>query len=181
MPLILTEEQEMLRDAARGYLTEHAPIAQLRRLRDADDPDGFDRATWGQMADMGWTGVLVPEAHGGVTLAGEGLVDLSIVAEEVGRLVSPGPLLPTNVVAAAIAARGTPEQQQALLPGIVSGDVVAAWALHDSGSRWRAEVSKRERFSAIRVIDWSPLIVPRCHSGPRVALMSWSSPSRYRR
>jgi len=64
MALVLTEEQEMLRDAAKGYLTDHAPIAQLRRLRDEADASGFDRDTWKAMADMGWTGVLVPEEIG---------------------------------------------------------------------------------------------------------------------
>jgi alkylation response protein AidB-like acyl-CoA dehydrogenase len=137
MELGLTEDQEFFRETSRKFIEAEVPLARVREL--FDEPAGFDRAWWKRAAEMGWTSMLVPEAYGGLTLAGEGLVDLSIVAEEVGRLVSPGPLLPTNLVAAAVAARGTPEQQQALLPGIVRGDLIAAWALLEPGARWRAE------------------------------------------
>jgi alkylation response protein AidB-like acyl-CoA dehydrogenase len=66
------------------------------------------------------------------------VADLAIVAEEFGRLVSPGPLHPTNVVAAALAAAGTPDQQAEVLPGIVSGDVVATWCFNEPGRGWTA-------------------------------------------
>ena len=89
MPLILTEEQEMLRDAARGFLSENAPVSQLRRLRDDENPDGFDRATWAEMAQMGWSGVLIPEDHGGVGL---GHVEAGLIAEEMGRTLTASPL-----------------------------------------------------------------------------------------
>ena len=55
MPLVLTEEQEMLRDAARGFLDEKAPVSALRKLRDANDETGFDRNLWKEMAEMGWS------------------------------------------------------------------------------------------------------------------------------
>jgi alkylation response protein AidB-like acyl-CoA dehydrogenase len=80
--------------------------------------------------------MLVSEADGGGSLSGDGLLDLVLVAEEMGRLVSPGPLLPTNVVASAITALGSPEQRAAVLPGIVSGDAVAAWCYAESGACW---------------------------------------------
>ena len=66
MPLILNDEQGMLRETARGFLAEKAPVAELRRLRDSKDPDGFSRDLWKAFAEMGFTGVLVPEAHGGL-------------------------------------------------------------------------------------------------------------------
>ena len=90
MALVLTEEQEMLRDAAKGYLTDNAPVAQLRKLRDDADPSGFSRDTWKAMADMGWTGVLVPEEHGGV---GMGHVAAGVIAEEMGRTLTASPFL----------------------------------------------------------------------------------------
>ena len=66
MAMVLNEEQEMLKDMAKGFLTEKAPISQLRDLRDSGNPDGFDRGTWDSMAEMGWAGVVVPEEHDGV-------------------------------------------------------------------------------------------------------------------
>ena len=68
MDMVLSDEQNMLRDAAQGFLQASAPIDQLRRLRDEASIDGFDRDTWRAMAEMGWAGVLVPEAHGGVAM-----------------------------------------------------------------------------------------------------------------
>jgi alkylation response protein AidB-like acyl-CoA dehydrogenase len=82
--------------------------------------------------------MLVPEQLGGGSLGG-GLIDLIIIAKEFGRLVSPGPLLPTNVVAAAVAQSGTDSQREALLPGMVEGDLVVAWALLEPGGVWRLE------------------------------------------
>ena len=59
MPLFLNDEQTMLRDTARDFVAEHAPVAHMRRLRDAGDPSGFDRALWKQFAEMGFTGILI--------------------------------------------------------------------------------------------------------------------------
>lgn len=142
MDLELSEDQELLRDTTRKFLESEVPLDAVRKL--ANDPAGFDRQWWRRGAELGWTSMLVPEEHGGGSLAGEGLLDLVIVAEEMGRLVSPGPLLATNVVAWAVAERGTPEQREALLPGIVSGDVLATWALYEPGGRWQPELLELE-------------------------------------
>ncbi len=133
MDLGLSEDQEFFRETTRKFLESELPLAAVRRL--ADQPSGFDRDWWRRGAALGWTSMLVPEAHGGGSLAGEGLLDLVIVAEEMGRLVSPGPLLTTNVVADALAARGTSEQREQLLPAIVSGELVATWAFSEPGGR----------------------------------------------
>ena len=90
MALVLTEEQTMLRGSARGFMTDSGPVSQLRKLRDTQDADGFSRATWQRFADMGFTGVLVPEANGGTGL---GYVEAGIVMEEIGRNLSPSPFL----------------------------------------------------------------------------------------
>ena len=137
MDLELSEDQEFFRETTRKFLESEIPVERVREL--ADDPAGFDRDWWRQGAEMGWTSMLVPEEHGGVSLEGEGLLDLVIVAEEMGRLVTPGPLLPTNVVALAVSERGTPSQQAELLGGIVSGDVLATWALEEPNGRWQSD------------------------------------------
>jgi alkylation response protein AidB-like acyl-CoA dehydrogenase len=134
LDLTLNPEQSFFQETTRRFLEGQAPLTKVREL--AGDPAGFDRGWWRRGAELGWTGFLVPEEHGGGTLSGGGLADLAIVAEEFGRMVSPGPLHPTNVVAAALAS-GTPEQQAEVLPGIVSGDVVATWCLDEPGRGWR--------------------------------------------
>ena len=135
MNLTLSPEQSFFQETTRRFLEGQAPLTTVREL--ADEPTGFDRGWWRRGAELGWTGFLVPEDHGGGTLSGGGVSDLAIVAEEFGRLVSPGPLHPTNIVAAALAASGAPEQQAEVLPGIVSGDIVATWCVHEPGRGWR--------------------------------------------
>ena len=131
-----TEEQQFFQESTRKFIEAELPLTRVREL--AGDPDGFDRSAWKRAAELGWTSLLVPEALGGGSLGGE-LEDLSILAEEVGRGVCPGPLLPTNVVAAAISRSGSDAQQQALLPGLLSGERVAAWAYLEVDGAWRPE------------------------------------------
>jgi alkylation response protein AidB-like acyl-CoA dehydrogenase len=135
LDLTLNPEQSFFQETTRRFLEGEAPLTRVREL--VDVPEGFDRGWWRRAAELGWTAFLVPEEHGGGTLSGGGLADLAIVAEEFGRLVSPGPLHPTNVVAAALAASGTPQQRADVLPGIVSGDVVATWCYKEPGRGWR--------------------------------------------
>lgn len=124
MEVTLTDDQEFFRDTTRRFLATECPLTTVRDLAHA--PDGFDRDYWRQGAELGWTSLLVPESLGGGSISGSGVVDLTIVADAFGRHVAPGPLLPTNLVAAAIARSGTPDQQ-ALLETFVSGETIAAW------------------------------------------------------
>lgn len=128
MDLRLTDDQQLFRETTRKFLETTSPLATVRQLADSE-PAGFDPKWWKRGAELGWVSMLVPEEDGGGSVSGHGLVDLVLVAEEMGRLVSPGPLVPTNVVAAAIAGSGTPTQRQRWLPDLVSGDSVAAWCL----------------------------------------------------
>jgi alkylation response protein AidB-like acyl-CoA dehydrogenase len=135
--LELTEDQELFRETTQRYLEATVPLPTVRELAD-NEPAGFDRGWWQKGAELGWTSMLVPEEHGGGSVSGEGLCDLSLVAEEFGRLVSPGPLLPVNLVAAAVAEFGSPAQAEAVLPGLLSGESVATWALAEPGRSWSA-------------------------------------------
>lgn len=141
--LVLNDDQVMLQDAARGFVSEKAPVAALRTIRDEKIADGFDRGLWREMAEMGWTGVLVPEDQGGL---GFGFVGAGVICEEMGRTLTASPFLSTAMMAAtAISRAGSPAQKQRWLPAIVSGDAVIATAIdegrrHDpAGTAMRAE------------------------------------------
>lgn len=130
--MILTDEQQMLRDAAQGWVGERAPIAALRSLRTEHAATGHDPALYREMADMGWTGIAVPEADGGF---GFGLTGAGVVAEQLGRNLVGSPLLASSVVAAgAIELAGSAAQKAQWLPAIVAGGVRAALAI-DEGHR----------------------------------------------
>lgn len=128
MDLRLTDDQQLFRETTRKFLESTSSLEMVRKLADTE-PAGFDRKWWKRGAELGWVSMLVAEDDGGGSVSGHGLLDLVLVAEEMGRLVSPGPLLPTNVVAGAIARAGTPAQRQRLLPDLVNGDAVAAWCV----------------------------------------------------
>jgi acyl-CoA dehydrogenase len=131
MPLVLTEDQSMLRDSAAGFLAERASVLQLRALRDSNDATGFDPAVWREMADMGWAGIAIDEAHGGL---GFGYVGLGLLLEQAGRHLSASPLESTVLVAAPVlAALGSPEQRAQWLPAIAAGERIVSLALQERG------------------------------------------------
>ncbi len=134
MALVLTEEQSMLRDSARGLISDKAPVSHLRQLRDAKDATGFSRELWKEFAEMGFSGLLVPEEFGG---SGLGCVEAGIVMEEIGRTLMPSPFLGTSVVAASALSRGGSEAQKSeYLPKISAGSLLAALAV-DEGAKHR--------------------------------------------
>ncbi len=130
MPLTLTDDQKMIRDSADGFFAQNAPVAEHRRLRDSHDATGFDRATWAKMAEMGFAGVLVPEAHGG---AGFGHVAAGLIMEAIGRNLSAAPMLSTAILGAtALKEGGSPEQQAQYLPLIAEGARLFALAADEA-------------------------------------------------
>src|SRR5580693_6402271 len=134
MALVLTEEQSMLRDSARGLISDKAPVSHLRRLRDSEDATGFSRELWRTFAEMGFSGLLVPEEFGGSAL---GCVEAGVVMEEIGRTLMPSPFLSTAVLAASALSRGGSVAQKAEhLPGIADGSLLAALAV-DEGAKHR--------------------------------------------
>jgi alkylation response protein AidB-like acyl-CoA dehydrogenase len=133
MPLVLTEEQTMLRDSARGLISDKAPVAHLRHLRDSKDATGFSRNLWTTFAEMGFAGLLVPEEFGG---SGLGSVEAGVVMEEIGRTLMPSPFLATSVLAASALSRGSVAQKSEYLPKISAGSLLAALAV-DEGPKHR--------------------------------------------
>lgn len=123
-----TEEQELLRQEVRKYLVENASSEQVRAA--AESPEGFSRTQWKEIAELGWPGLAIAEAHGG---AGLGFVDLVVLLEETGRRLLPSPLLSSTIAAAAVAEAGSPAQQARLLPGLADGSRIGtlAWVEAD--------------------------------------------------
>jgi len=130
MALVLNEEQGMLRDSVNAFVSERAPVAQLRKLRDSRDTVGFDRQLWRQFAEQGYSAILVPEAYGGLGL---GAVEAGIIGEALGRTLAPSPFLSTAVLAArALARSGSEAQKTDWLQKIAAAEVVVALAVDES-------------------------------------------------
>ncbi|CAN5269354.1 acyl-CoA dehydrogenase family protein [soil metagenome] len=128
---VLTEEQTMLRDAAKGWTQDSAPVGALRKLRDGGSKLPYDPATWSEMGAMGWAGVIVPEEQDGSAF---GYLGLGLILEETGRNLVASPLLSTALVSAsALVLGGSDAQKAAWLPRIAAGEVVATLAI-DEGS-----------------------------------------------
>jgi alkylation response protein AidB-like acyl-CoA dehydrogenase len=125
--LELSDDQELFRATTRQFLLDQVPLTTVREW--AALSAGYRSDWWTRGAELGWTSLLVAEAHGGGTISGDGLSDLTLVAEEMGALVSPGPLGPVNVVAEAVSRDGRPEQVKTILPGLLTGKQVAAWCV----------------------------------------------------
>ena len=133
---VLSEEQTLLRDAARTWTREKSPVSAFRKMRDSGTPLGYDAAAFAEMAEMGWTGVIIPEAYGGSDF---GYLSLGLILEETGRTLTASPILSTAVAAAsAIVLGGTAAQKEAWLPKIASGELVATLAI-DEGAHHRPE------------------------------------------
>ncbi|MEP3421581.1 MAG: acyl-CoA dehydrogenase family protein [Erythrobacter sp.] len=130
MPLYHDEDQAMLADTASGFMADEGNIAkQLRHWRDRDCPDGFGHALWKQMAEMGFTGMLLDEDDGGL---GMGHVEAGIVLEEIGRNLTPSPFLTSSVLAATALKHGSADLKGRYLPGLVAGDSVFAVAVDET-------------------------------------------------
>ena len=95
MAMILNEEQNMLRDSARDFVSDKGPVSAFRKIRDEENADGFDKALWTEMAELGWAGVIIPEEFGGADFGFQGL---GVVLEETGRTLLPSPLVSTIVL-----------------------------------------------------------------------------------
>jgi alkylation response protein AidB-like acyl-CoA dehydrogenase len=119
-----SEEQELLRAEVRKFLDQNASIEEVRKIVESEE--GFDRNLWNRMAELGWVGLTMPEAHGGMGL---GLVTLLVVLEETGRSLFPSPLISTVIAAKAIERFGSAEQQARWLPGLADGSRLGTFAL----------------------------------------------------
>lgn len=133
MQLVLTEDQTLLARTASSFVTEHSPVSRLRKLRDSRDEQGYSKALFQQMAELGWTAIPFSEADGGL---GMGLAELVIVTEALGRALAPEPLIPSLLAAQLLAKAGKPGQKDAWLAPAIAGEKILALAVTDPGSRY---------------------------------------------
>jgi|AntRauTorcE11898_2_1112593.scaffolds.fasta_scaffold16707_1 alkylation response protein AidB-like acyl-CoA dehydrogenase len=132
----LTEEQSLIRDQAKSWAGERFPVRRLRELRDSGDGNGHSPEAWSAMVETGWTGILVPEDQGGSDL---GYLTFGVVLEELGRQLTPSPLLASALVgASALRLGGTEAQKAEWLPKIVDGSAILTLAV-DEGPRHAPE------------------------------------------
>ncbi len=131
MALVLTEEQELLKETAADFCRNNVPVTHLRQLRDSKDDVGFSRKIWKEMAELGWVGILFPESVGGAEL---GFAELGVVLEECGRTLAPYPFMSTVLLGGrAILLAGSESQQAAILPGVCAGETLLALAFQEAG------------------------------------------------
>ena len=141
MPLVLNEDQNMLKDSAKNFCSDNAPITQLRRLRDENDSLGFDKETWNQMVELGWSGITVPEAYGGL---GFGYMGLGVVMEECGRTLAASPLFATAALGtSALIYGGSEEMKSGLLGQVVEGKLLLALALEETAHHSPYKINSR--------------------------------------
>ena len=126
---VLNEEQEMLRDMAREWTKNEHPVGAWRKVRDAGQP--FDADAWGEMGEMGWAGIIIPEVHGGTDF---GWLSLGLVIEELGKSLAASPLVASALAASAIVLGGSDEQKAEYLPRLATGELIGTLAF-DEGPR----------------------------------------------
>jgi alkylation response protein AidB-like acyl-CoA dehydrogenase len=151
MLLDQTEDQAFFRETTARFLDEVATPGDIRLLR--DDPAGFHLDDWKRGAELGWTSLLVDEAHGGGTISDAGLMDLSLIAHEFGRHAAPGPLIASNVVAATLNAYCDREHE--VLAGLLSGANIASWCAPDfawDDGQWHPGVRVRVVGSDVEIV-----------------------------
>jgi len=133
-----SEDQTFFHETTARFLDEFATVNEVRRLR--DDAGGFGAEYWRRGAELGWTSFLVDERHGGGSISGSGLVDLTLVAHEFGAHAAPGPLVPNNVVAALLSRH---DSHLDVIAGLLAGTTTAAWA--------QAEPAPNDRLGTVTV------------------------------
>jgi alkylation response protein AidB-like acyl-CoA dehydrogenase len=157
MDLDFTEEQDMLRNSARDFLSTECDKATVRKIEESDE--GYSPEIWSKMAELGWQGLMIPEEYDGM---GMGLMDLVVIFEEIGRNVLPSPFLATVVLGTSpIVDAGTEEQKKELLPKVVTGEAILTLALTEPSVGYSADCVelKAEGKGDIFVLNGTKLFV----------------------
>ncbi|HZS08964.1 MAG TPA: acyl-CoA dehydrogenase family protein [Blastocatellia bacterium] len=134
MDFDLSKPQQLLQQSAREFFSRECPAERVRALMETDT--AFDGKLWEAIADQGWTGLVIPEEFGGLGLS---VVELAVIAEEMGRAVLPGPFISTTWAAAVIAQAGSEGQRAHYLEAISTGKMKATVAMLESTADWNPE------------------------------------------
>jgi alkylation response protein AidB-like acyl-CoA dehydrogenase len=160
MDLGLSEEQEMLKNAARDFLEKEVPEKYVRDME--EDEKGYSSEVWSKMAGLGWQGLIIPESYGGSDF---GFLDLVVLLEEFGRALVPGPFIPTVLATLAILEGGSEDQKKQYLPKIASGEQIGTLAVTEPSARWDAEgiQLKAEKSGDGYTLNGTKLFIPDAH------------------
>ncbi len=134
MTAVDSPEKILFTSTTQAFLQKEAPLSRVRELHAAGE--SFDAAWWRRAAELGWTGLLVPEELGGGSVSGSGVADLAMVAEQLGKTVAPGPLYPVSTVLAGLVECADPDAHTGTVESLVSGELVASWAVSEPGRGW---------------------------------------------
>jgi len=139
-----SDEQELLREQARGFLADNCPPAAVRAVLDGDAD--HDAVLWGKVAEMGWTATVIPEEFGGLGLS---YLELVVIAEELGRAAAPIPFSSSVYLATeAILALGSTQQKEKWLPLLATGEAIGTFALAEGNGRPSAKSLKTKMSGA---------------------------------
>ncbi|MBE0431724.1 MAG: acyl-CoA/acyl-ACP dehydrogenase [Dehalococcoidia bacterium] len=134
MDLGLSEEQEMLKASARDFLQKECPKQLVRQLDESEE--GYSADLWQKMAQQGWMGLVFPEKYGG---GGGRFLDLTVLLEEMGHNIVPGPFFSTVVLGGlTILSAGSEEQRKEILPKVASGEMILSFALTEPTASYEA-------------------------------------------
>jgi alkylation response protein AidB-like acyl-CoA dehydrogenase len=161
MDFSLTEEQEMLRKAARDFLATECPKSLVREM--AKDEKGYPTQLWQQMGEMGWIGLNIPEEYGGT---GASFFDLVVLLEEMGRACLPGPFFSTVVLGGlTVLEAGSEEQKKEILPRLAEGKLLLTLALTEPSAKYTADgiQTKATKRDKEFILQGTKLFVPDAH------------------
>jgi alkylation response protein AidB-like acyl-CoA dehydrogenase len=134
MTAVDSPEKILFASTTQAFLQKEVPLSRVRELHAAGV--SFDQTWWRRAAELGWTGLLVPEELGGGSVSGDGLADLAMVAEQLGKTVAPGPLYPVSTVLAGLVDCAERQSHAATIESLISGETVASWAVYEPGQGW---------------------------------------------
>jgi alkylation response protein AidB-like acyl-CoA dehydrogenase len=170
MDLGLNEAQQMLKNSAQEFLEAECPDTYVREME--EDENGYTTEMWQKLAEQGWLGLIIPEKYGGVELEFQ---DLTILLEEMGRFMLPGPYF-SNVVLGgmSIMDSGTEEQKQEYLPRIAEGQIIVTLALNEPSGRWDPEGIELTATEAggKYALNGTKLFVPNAHISDYIVVVA---------
>jgi alkylation response protein AidB-like acyl-CoA dehydrogenase len=127
-------EKILFASTTQAFLQKEVPLSRVRQLH--AEGVSFEPAWWRRAAELGWTALLVPEELGGGSVSGDGVADLAMVAEQLGKTVAPGPLYPVSTVLAALVESTDPQAHAETIESLIAGETVASWAVYEPGQGW---------------------------------------------